>query len=208
VSGGRNAFDVARRGAVSIAQAAHAFVLLRMQVAAALDPRTTAALADADVLLDRPLATSDEEGPYRSRTPVGVEMPPLLASYELAPDACHGFGATLLASCSLFLGVVLVAPSPVLKCFCQGKGDIALTGVKKLAFESYPQWASRPANRDRCPTVQQLAEYGGSVKDPWGETYRVRCHDLPPGAVGIAVWSTGEDRRDGTADDVQSWAVH
>lgn len=109
----------------------------------------------------------------------------------------------VLAILALVMGL-LVGPQ-VLKLFAEGKGDIARAGVRKLAFESYPQWASRPANTGKCPTVQQLAEYGGSQKDPFGEEYVIKCNDLPAGAVGIAVMSKGEDKREGTGDDIKSW---
>jgi prepilin-type N-terminal cleavage/methylation domain-containing protein len=109
----------------------------------------------------------------------------------------------VLAILALVMGL-LVGPQ-VLKLFAQGKEDIALTGVKKLAFESYPQWATRPANNGKCPTVAQLAEYGGSAKDPFGEDYVIKCNDLPAGAVGIAVLSKGADKREGTGDDIKSW---
>jgi prepilin-type N-terminal cleavage/methylation domain-containing protein len=109
----------------------------------------------------------------------------------------------VLAILALVMGL-LVGPQ-VLKLFAQGKGDIAAAGVKKLAYESYPQWASRPANTGKCPTVQQLAEYGGSIKDPFGEEYVIKCTDLPAGANGVAVFSKGEDKREGTGDDIKSW---
>jgi hypothetical protein len=89
--------------------------------------------------------------------------------------------------------------------WAESKADLADTGVKKLAFECYPQWAARPRNTGRCPTVAELADFGGSRLDPWGNEFVVGCSDLPPGAVGIAVSSNGADGKQGTADDVQSW---
>ena len=109
----------------------------------------------------------------------------------------------VLAILALVMGL-LVGPQ-VLKLFSEGKVDIARAGAKKLAFESYPQWSSRPANTGKCPTAAQLAEYGGAPKDPWGEEYVIKCTDLPPGAVGIAVSSKGEDKSPDTGDDIKSW---
>lgn len=46
----------------------------------------------------------------------------------------------------------------------------------------------------------------GSVKDPWGKDYILRC----PGTQetdGADVYSTGPDKQDGTDDDVQSWKL-
>jgi prepilin-type N-terminal cleavage/methylation domain-containing protein len=118
-------------------------------------------------------------------------------------------GMTLLEIMIVLAILALVMGLPVgpqvLKLFAQGKEDIARAGTRKLANESYPQWVSRPANTGKCPTVQQLAEYGGSVKDPFGQDYVVKCTDLPPGAIGIAVISKGADQREGTDDDLKSW---
>lgn len=109
----------------------------------------------------------------------------------------------VLAILALVMGL-LVGPQ-VLKLFGQGKEDIALAGARKLAFESYPQWSTRPANAGKCPTAVQLAEYGGSAKDPFGQEYVIKCTDLPPGAQGIAVSSSGPDKTPGNADDLKSW---
>jgi len=109
----------------------------------------------------------------------------------------------VLAILALVMGL-LVGPQ-VMKLFAQGKEDIARSGVKKLAYESYPQWVSRPANNGKCPTIAQLAEYGGSTKDPWGQEYVIKCNNLPAGAKGIAVSSKGEDTSEGTGDDIKSW---
>lgn len=109
----------------------------------------------------------------------------------------------VLAILALVMGL-LVGPQ-VMKMFDQGKEDIARSGVKKLAYESYPQWVSRPANTGKCPTIAQLAEYGGSLKDPWGAEYVIKCQNLPAGAKGIAVLSKGADGSEGTPDDLKSW---
>ena len=109
----------------------------------------------------------------------------------------------VLAILALVMGL-LVGPQ-VLKLFAKGKEDIARTGARKLAYESYPQWTMLTGNQGKCPTAVQLAEVGGSAKDPWGEEYVIKCGDLPAGAVGIAVMSKGEDKREGTGDDIKSW---
>lgn len=109
----------------------------------------------------------------------------------------------VLAILALVMGL-LVGPQ-VLKLFGESKVDIARAGVNKLANSSYGLWISRPANNGKCPTIQQLAEIGGSVKDPWGNEYVIKCDNLPAGAVGIAVLSKGEDKTEGTGDDVKSW---
>jgi hypothetical protein len=86
------------------------------------------------------------------------------------------------------------------------KRDIADRQVEKLAYEGYGIWATRPANAGKCPTVAQLAETAGvGTVDPWGAELTVKCDDLPPGVVGVAVSSRGPDGKAGTPDDVLSW---
>lgn len=109
----------------------------------------------------------------------------------------------VLAILALVMGL-LVGPQ-VLKMFDEGKTSIARSGAKKLASESYGLWVTRPGNSGKCPTVQQLAEVAGSAKDPWNEEFVIKCTDLPPGAVGIAVFSKGPDKAPDTGDDIRSW---
>ena len=111
----------------------------------------------------------------------------------------------VLAILALVMGL-LVGPQ-VLKMFGESKTDIARATVKKMAFEAYSQWVSRPGNAGKCPTPANLGEYMATAnpKDPWGEEYVIKCSDLPAGAVGIAVLSKGEDKREGTGDDIKSW---
>ncbi len=109
----------------------------------------------------------------------------------------------VLAILALVMGL-LVGPQ-VLKLFAKGKDDIARAGAKKLAFESYPQWVMLSGNKGKCPTAAQLSEVGGAAKDPWDEEYVIKCTDLPAGAVGVAVFSKGEDKKADSADDLKSW---
>lgn len=109
----------------------------------------------------------------------------------------------VLAILALVMGL-LVGPQ-VLKMFETSKGDLARTGAKKLANEAYGMWVTRPGNSGKCPTAPQLAEVAGSAKDPYGEEYVIKCTDLPPGAVGIAVFSKGPDKAPDTGDDLRSW---
>jgi len=86
------------------------------------------------------------------------------------------------------------------------KVDITRATVSKMAFEGYPAWGLRPSNTGKCPTAEQLGEYMSvAPKDAWGEALIIRCKDLPPGAMGIAVMSKGADKKPDTADDVKSW---
>jgi len=111
----------------------------------------------------------------------------------------------VLAILALVMGL-LVGPQ-VLKLFGESKVDITRAAVRKMAFEVYPQWSSRPSNTGKCPTAEQLGEYMATAhpKDAWGEEFIIKCTDLPPGAMGIAVMSKGEDKKADTGDDVKSW---
>lgn len=83
------------------------------------------------------------------------------------------------------------------------KVDHTRRQIEQLSYEAYPQWTVRPANATRCPTLDELREFvSRTPTDPWGHPLRVRCDDLPPGAVGLAVWSLGPDGKDRTADDI------
>jgi IPT/TIG domain/Type II secretion system (T2SS), protein G len=88
------------------------------------------------------------------------------------------------------------------------KEDIATVMVKKYAYEAYPSWAASHPDR-MCPDrLQELTEYmsEADVTDPWGQPYRMMCGaNLPPGAKGIAVMSSGKDGKEGTVDDIRSW---
>lgn len=111
----------------------------------------------------------------------------------------------VLAILALVMGL-LVGPQ-VLKLFGDSKVDIARAGVNKLANSSYGLWISRPANTGKCPTLDQLVELGGTKKDPWGEEYVVKCDNLPAEAKGFGIISKGEDKSEGTGDDIKSWAL-
>jgi hypothetical protein len=82
---------------------------------------------------------------------------------------------------------------------------IAALGAKKLAFESYPNWASQHPEK-ACPAKIEDLE-GGAAKDPWGHSFEMLCGpNLPPGARGgFAVLSFGPDGKEGTPDDIKSW---
>ncbi len=86
--------------------------------------------------------------------------------------------------------------------------DLAQLTVEKYAYEAFPQWAMQHPDK-ACPAkLAELDEYMSAKDrdDPWGHPYAMKCGaNLPPGAKGIAVYSFGEDGKDGTCDDVQSW---
>lgn len=113
----------------------------------------------------------------------------------------------VLAILALVMGF-LIGPR-IFAAFQESKGEVARSIAKKMAFEAYPQWSARPGNSGKCPSTADLAEYVNQkpdFNDPWGNPYVIKCGaDLPQGQRGIAVYSKGEDGRDGTGDDQRSW---
>jgi len=112
----------------------------------------------------------------------------------------------VLAILALVMGLV-VGPR-VMKMFGESKVDIARATDNKYAFEAYPSWSA--AHPDKaCPEkLEDLNEYMNNkdIMDPWQHPYKMLCgQQLPPGAKGLAVMSSGEDGKDGTGDDVKSW---
>lgn len=206
MSGGRTAMDVAGDGAVSPEITANAFVVLRLLAAVRVGVGAEQALAASERMLDEPTPTALADAPYRVAPPVLVPgtRTPVLEAYLLAPRQWYGVGATL----ALWLWCVVQLPAcgMTTRLCGESKEAIVRAGVKKLAYEAYPQWRSKhPA--PRCPTVTELAEYGALPRDAFGERYLIRCDALPEGAVGVAVWSSGENRHDegGAGDDITSW---
>lgn len=93
-------------------------------------------------------------------------------------------------------------------CFSESKYDTTRIKATKYAFEAYPSWsAAHPAQA--CPArLSDLDEYMNSddPNDAWGHPLTLKCGEhLPPGARGIAVTSAGEDGKEGTCDDIESW---
>ncbi len=112
----------------------------------------------------------------------------------------------VLAIIALVMGLV-VGPR-VMKMFGESKVEIAKDTVRKYAYEAYPSWSA--AHPDKaCPDrLEDLNEYMNNkdIKDPWGGMYKMLCgQQLPAGAKGLAVMSSGEDGKEGTNDDVKSW---
>jgi hypothetical protein len=94
-----------------------------------------------------------------------------------------------------------------------GKSKVAITklAVDELANNAFPRWALKSSDK-ACPdSLLEVAKAVGKgehdLVDPWGTPYTMFCGEsLPPGAKGLAVLSFGEDKKQGTPDDVKSWA--
>jgi hypothetical protein len=89
------------------------------------------------------------------------------------------------------------------------KIDLATLQVKKLALDAFPQWAMRNAAK-ACPdSLDDLKDFVNNpdMNDPWGHPVRMVCGPTAPAGVrGLGAYSLGPDGKDGTADDIKSWA--
>jgi hypothetical protein len=110
--------------------------------------------------------------------------------------------------------VVVVAVIASVACItCDGKRTRSRDEVTKLklglyAKEAFPEWSA--AHPDKaCPdSLADLSEYmnNSDTNDAWGHPLKMFCGpNLPPGAKGLAVMSSGEDGKEGTEDDLKSW---
>jgi general secretion pathway protein G len=116
----------------------------------------------------------------------------------------------VIAILGLVMGLVVVPK--VMGMFGESKNKIAKLAVDKYAFEAYPQWSLSHTDK-ACPdTLLEVAQHVGKseedTKDPWGTPYKIFCGagNLPASVKsGIAVMSFGEDRQEGTPDDIKSW---
>jgi general secretion pathway protein G len=94
-------------------------------------------------------------------------------------------------------GVTLVA----FPLYRESRIKIGVQGCQavKQAAELYQ---NLDATGDACPTIQDLVTSrkldGQHTEDPWGVQYRIDCSEGE-----IRVWSNGNDRKPGTADDLK-----
>lgn len=113
----------------------------------------------------------------------------------------------VLAILALVMGLV-VGPR-VLKMFGESRVGIARATVEKYAYEAYGSWAQAHPDKGCPDQLRDLNEYmnNSDINDPWGNPYKLLCGTTLPAGVktGIAVYSLGEDQKEGTCDDIQSW---
>lgn len=89
----------------------------------------------------------------------------------------------------------------VFPAFKKAKIDSAVVGagVVKQAAELY---MNMDATDESCPTIKDLVSSkkidAQKTDDPWGKPYKIVCEE-----GDIRVVSSGNDRQDGTADDVR-----
>jgi len=115
----------------------------------------------------------------------------------------------VLAIIALVMGL-LVGPG-ILRHFHGAQRQTAHAMTKQIEA-AYARW--RLSNEAECPAaITDLnAELGRraheALDDPWGHPYVMQCGEsLPPGCDrGFCVYSLGPDGRDGSDDDIRSWA--
>ena len=116
----------------------------------------------------------------------------------------------VIAILGLVMGLVVVPK--VMDMFSTSKERIAKLAVDKFAFEMYPQWSLAHSDKGCPETLLEVAQHMGKseedTKDPWGTPFKMLCGpgSLPPSVkTGIAVYSFGPDKAEGTPDDIKSW---
>ena len=104
----------------------------------------------------------------------------------------------VVAIMAVFSGGVTLVAFPLYK---KAKVDTAMIGCRnvKKAADMYMNFDNVS---DACPTIANLVQSkmldGSTTDDPWGMAYRIDCSE------GEArVYSTGNDRKPGTPDDLK-----
>lgn len=112
----------------------------------------------------------------------------------------------VLAILALVMGL-LVGPK-VMSAFSKSKVDTTKIKLKKYAYEAFPEWSASHPDKGCPEKISDLNEYMNNedANDAWGKPIKLFCGaNLPAGAKGIALLSTGEDGKEGTEDDLKSW---
>ena len=116
----------------------------------------------------------------------------------------------VIAILGLVMGLVVVPK--VMDLFGQSKERIAKLAVDQFAYKDGPQWQVS-TGKDCPPDLLTIAQHIGKSQqdtiDPWEMPLKLYCKGrdtMPPGATGsFAVLSSGEDKKEGTEDDIKSW---
>jgi general secretion pathway protein G len=111
------------------------------------------------------------------------------------------------------LGILVAVIVPrVIGALSKSKNDLMKIQVDKIAYEDYPRWAASSTDKSCPDNLAEVLTFVGKTdddaKDTWGTPFKFFCGkaNLPPGVKdGIAVMSLGEDKTEGTPDDIKSW---
>ena len=115
----------------------------------------------------------------------------------------------VLAIIALVMGL-LVGPAIIGK-LDQAKKDTAKAMTKQIEA-ARARWLV--ASEKDCPdSIDDLKQELGrhkndTIKDPWGHEYVLKCGDqAAEECEGFCVLSVGKDGKEGTEDDIKSWAA-
>jgi prepilin-type N-terminal cleavage/methylation domain-containing protein len=113
----------------------------------------------------------------------------------------------VLAILALVMGLV-IGPK-LFAHYTEAQRRVARIAVHKLADQDYPVWTlAHPAQA--CPAgAVELTGSSDAAADPWGTAYKLHCGATAPPVAGLAfaASSFGQDRREATPDDIQSWGA-
>lgn len=110
----------------------------------------------------------------------------------------------------LGLLVAIIAPK-VIGALSSSQTDLTKIAVDKIAGDWFNRWKLQ--NTDKaCPdnlleVARAVKATEDDIKDPWGSPYQFKCGSEAglPNGLEFGVWSTGEDKKDQTGDDIKSW---
>jgi general secretion pathway protein G len=111
----------------------------------------------------------------------------------------------VLAIIGLIMGV-LVGPK-VMNAFKESRVKTAFLMLKEYEG-AYTRWVAD--NEGDCPEkLEDLLKYTNKkdLKDPWGQSFVMKCGEGVPTDSHFGVISLGADKREGTDDDIHSWDV-
>ncbi len=111
----------------------------------------------------------------------------------------------VLAIIGLIMGV-LVGPK-VMNAFKESRVKTAFLMLKEYEG-AYTRWVAD--NEGDCPEkLEDLLKYTNKkdLKDPWGQSFVMKCGEGVPTDSHFGVISLGPDKREGTDDDIHSWDV-
>lgn len=111
----------------------------------------------------------------------------------------------VLAILALVMGLV-VGPK-LMDRYVESQRRVARLAVHQLAEQDYPAWGlAHPTQA--CPGgIAELTGNSDAAIDPWGTSYKLHCGAAAPPVAGLAFGASsfGQDRREATPDDIQSW---
>lgn len=109
------------------------------------------------------------------------------------------------------LGILAAVIAPrVVGALSSGKESSTKLMVDKIATDYFNRWqlkSNEACPKDLLEVFRAVGEPESSLTDPWDTPYKFVCGSdagLPSGQT-FGVISFGEDKKEGTADDIKSW---